>query len=83
MAGLIALAGFAIIVMRVWDASGLPVIGWLDEYSVLVGEIMVAFAFGLSWLMKGIALELDLLDERRASKSRQHLAADLKLEDAA
>lgn len=33
--------------------------GWLTDYSILIGEVVAVFAFGLSWLMKG--LELDVL----------------------
>jgi hypothetical protein len=32
---------------------------WLDDYSLLIGEIVAVFAFGASWLAKG--LELDVL----------------------
>jgi hypothetical protein len=34
-------------------------LGWLVSHSLLVGETVAVFAFGLSWLMKG--LELDIL----------------------
>jgi hypothetical protein len=32
---------------------------WFDSYSLLIGETVAVLAFGLSWLMKG--LELDIL----------------------
>jgi hypothetical protein len=34
-------------------------VGWFEDYSLIVGESVAVFAFGLSWLMKG--LELDIL----------------------
>jgi hypothetical protein len=33
--------------------------GWFDDYSLLVGESVAVLAFGVSWLMKG--MELDVL----------------------
>jgi hypothetical protein len=33
--------------------------GWLDNYSLIIGESVAVLAFGVSWLMKG--LELDVL----------------------
>lgn len=32
--------------------------GWVDEYSLIIGEAIAAFAFGLSWLMKGLELNV-------------------------
>lgn len=33
------------------------VAGWLDDYSLLIGEAVAVFVFGLSWLAKGLELE--------------------------
>jgi len=33
--------------------------GWFDDYSVLIGEVVALLAFGVSWLWKG--LEMDVL----------------------
>lgn len=51
MAGLIALAA-AFIALTQW-------LGVFDTHSILIGEIVVTLAFGLSWLLKG--LDLDVL----------------------
>lgn len=51
MAGLIALAA-AFIALTQW-------LGVFDTHSILIGEIAVTLAFGLSWLLKG--LDLDVL----------------------
>ena len=82
MAGLIAFAGGFIGFMSIWDASGTAVIGWLDEYSVLIGEIIVAIAFGLSWMTKGSALELDLKEERKLSTATATTVIELAPQDA-
>jgi hypothetical protein len=44
----------AVVFMAVSELSG-----WLTQYALIIGETVAVFSFGLSWLMKG--LELDVL----------------------
>jgi hypothetical protein len=47
------------IVLAVVFVAATKLLGWFADYSLLVGEAAALLAFGLSWLMKG--LELDIL----------------------
>jgi hypothetical protein len=49
----------SVVVLAVVFVAASKLLGWFEDYSVLVGEAVAVFAFGLSWLMKG--LELDIL----------------------
>jgi hypothetical protein len=52
--GCAAVIGLALVFMGVTEISR-----WFSHYSLIIGETAAVFAFGLSWLMKG--LELDIL----------------------
>lgn len=48
-----------VIVLAIAAVAVTKLTGWLDEYSLIYGETVAVVAFGLSWLAKG--LELDVL----------------------
>jgi hypothetical protein len=62
----------SVIVLAVVFVVVTKLLAWFDDYSLLVGETAAVLAFGLSWLMKG--LELDIL--RKPAVARREPRAE-------
>ncbi|HEX5595135.1 MAG TPA: hypothetical protein VFX61_03795 [Micromonosporaceae bacterium] len=64
-----------VIVLAVAFVAATKLFTWFDNYSLLVGESVAVFAFGSSWLMKG--LELDVFRKREPAKPEPRQEAAL------
>jgi hypothetical protein len=63
----------AAIILAVVFVAVTKLLGWFEDYSLIIGEAAAVFAFGLSWLMKG--LELNMLRSPEAAQSEPRAEA--------
>lgn len=62
------------IALAVVFVAVMKLLGWFEDYSLLVGEAAAVFAFGLSWLMKGLELDILLTPEVAKREPRAQAA---------
>ncbi|GIH20038.1 hypothetical protein [Rugosimonospora africana] len=61
--GCAAAIGLALLFIGATQATG-----WLSDYSLIIGETAAVFAFGSSWLMKGLELNILLIPRVTAAE---------------